>query len=91
MNFVLKARSTRYVASISREDLYPERAIGVPRWCDIDRIFYTRFKSFRTRSTLMVSYEDGSLMHSNAFGERDHVPGWFVRQQEAKRKSGKPE
>jgi len=85
VNFVLKARATRYVASNSREDLYPERATGVPRWCDIDRIFYTRFKSFRTKSTLMVSYEDGSLMHSNAFGERDHVPGWFVRQQEAKK------
>jgi hypothetical protein len=33
----------------------------------------------------MVKYKDGSLMHSNAFGERDRVPGWFVKQQEAKR------
>jgi Protein of unknown function (DUF4238) len=87
VNFVLRARATRYVASSSRADLYPERAIGVPRWSDIDRIFYTRFESFRTQSTLMVSYQDGGLMHSNAFGERDHVPGWFVRQQEAKKKS----
>ena len=87
MNFVLKARATRYVASISRGGLYPENSIGVPRWCDIDRIFYTRFRSFRTQNELMVRYKDGGVMHSNAFGERDHVPGWFVRQQDAKRKS----
>lgn len=87
VNHVLKARATRYVASVSLEDLYPEKAIGVPRWCEIDRIFYTRHKSFRTQSTLMVRYNDGSLMHSNAFGERDYVPGWFVKEQEAKSNS----
>ena len=36
---------------------------------------------------MMIGYKDGSLMHSNAFGERDYVPGWFVKEQEAKRRS----
>jgi hypothetical protein len=85
INFVLKARASRYVASSQLDDLFPERG-GAPRWCDIDKIFYTRFKSFRTQTTMMVSYKDRSILHSNAFGERDTVPGWFVRQREAAEK-----
>ena len=86
VNYVIKARATRYVAGTSKDDLFPEKMIGTPRWCEIDNIFYTRFPSYRSESTLMVKYKDGSILHSNAFGERDHVPGWFVKQQEAKKK-----
>lgn len=84
VNYVIKARATRYVASTSKDDLFPEKMIGIPRWCQIDTIFYTRFPSYRSESTLMMKYEDGSILHSNAFGERDHVPGWFVKQQEVR-------
>jgi hypothetical protein len=83
INYVLKSRAARYVASVRLGDLYPERIVGSPRWCDVDQIFHTKYKSSRTKTEIMVRYNDDTILHSNAFGERDTVPGWFVRQQEA--------
>jgi hypothetical protein len=87
VNHVIKARATRYVASIRKNDLYPEAAVPSPRWCEIDKLFHPEYPSFRTKTETMVSYKDRSVLYSNAFGERDVVPGWFVRQREAKRKA----
>jgi hypothetical protein len=87
VNWILKTRAVKYVASVTEDDLYPEKIVGNPRWCDIDSIFYPKYPSFRTKSEIMVKYNDGSILHTNAFGERDIVPGWFVRQQEAKQKA----
>jgi hypothetical protein len=86
INHVLKARASRYVASTQLDDLHPEKHMENIRWSDIDQIFYTKHKAFRTQTTMMAKYEDGSILHSNAFGERDVVPGWFVRQREAAEK-----
>jgi hypothetical protein len=86
VNYVLKARASRFVASASKDDLFPEEGIGQPRWSEIDRIFYTKYPSSRSKSEMLLTYEDGTILYTNAFGERDVVPGWFVRQQEAKKK-----
>jgi hypothetical protein len=86
INSVIKIRATRYVASATKANLFPEDIAGHPRWCEIDKLFYAEFPSSRTKTETMIKYEDGSIMHTNAFGERDIVPGWFVRQQEAKRR-----
>jgi len=80
-----KTRAIRYVASANESDLFPEKVTKIPRWSEIDELFYSKYGSFRGSSETMVRYKDGTIMHSNAFGERDMVPGWFVRQQEAKR------
>jgi hypothetical protein len=86
INYIIKTRARRYVASENQEYLYPERIVGEPRWSDLDRLFYTDYPSFHTQSELMVRYNDDSLLFSNAFGERQHVPGWFVRQRETVRR-----
>ncbi len=85
INYVIKIRSVRYIASIHESHLFPERLVNMPRWCDIDQLFYSEHGSSRGSTEMMVSYRDGTILHSNAFGERDVVPGWFVRQQEARR------
>src|SRR5262249_8363793 len=76
-NYVLKARATRYIASARQSDLFPERIVGEPRWCEIDKEFYPAFPSFRTKTEMMISYKDDTLFTSNAFGEHVTVPGWF--------------
>ncbi len=85
INYVIKIRSVRYIASIHESHLFPEQLVNMPRWCDIDQLFYSEHGSSRGSTEMMVSYRDGTILHSNAFGERDVVPGWFVRQQEARR------
>jgi hypothetical protein len=91
INYVIKARATRYIASSREELLYPETVVGKLRWCEIDKIFYGESPSFHGQTEIMVRYKDDTIMHTNAFGERDYVPGWFVRRQEQKRrKSGDP-
>ena len=79
-------------ASINRI-YFHEQLVNMPRWCDIDQLFYSEHGSSRGSTEMMVSYRDGTILHSNAFGERDVVPGWFVRQQEARagRRRGGPQ
>jgi hypothetical protein len=85
INYVLKTRAVRYVASQITDFLYPEKIVDNPKWCDIDRIFHAKHPSWRGETETYIRYKDGTIRHSNAFGERDIVPGWFVRQQEAKK------
>jgi hypothetical protein len=87
INYLIKTRSVKYIASINKDYLFPEKIIGQPRWCEIDKLFYTKFPSFRSKTEIMVGYKDGTQLHANAFGERTMVPGWFVRQQEKKREA----
>jgi hypothetical protein len=87
INYLIKTRSVKYIASINKDHLFPEKIIGQPRWCEIDKFFYTKFPSFRNKTEIMVGYKDGTQLHANAFGERTVVPGWFVRQQEKKREA----
>jgi hypothetical protein len=89
VNYILRARASRFVASANRDDLFPEAVVGTPYWPDLDTIFHSEYPSFMTGEKVMVRYEDGTILHENAFGERDVVPGWFVRQQEAKRPKGR--
>ncbi len=92
VNYIIKSRASRYVASVNRDWLHPESIVEQPRWCDLDTLFYSKHGSMHTKSEIIMKYDDGSLLFSNAFGEHETVPGWFVKQQEAKRhKSEKPD
>jgi hypothetical protein len=86
INYVIKQRSIRYVASVNIEDLYPEKAVGQPKWANIDSIFHQDYPTFYSQSETFIKYRDDSLLFTNAYGERNFVPGWFVRQQEKKKK-----
>jgi len=79
INHVIKSRATRFVASACEQDLFPEEHIGNTRWSEIDELFRPEFPSYLSESEVIVRHEDDSLMFSNSFGERDYVPGWFVR------------
>ena len=79
VNTVIKARATRFVASAVREQLFPEERLTAPRWAEIDSLFYPKHPTYHASRKMTVRYDDDTIMHSNAFGERRTVPGWFVR------------
>jgi Ser/Thr protein kinase RdoA (MazF antagonist) len=82
VNHVIKTRAARYVASTCQDDLFPETAGQLPAWCQIDKLFHSRFPSMRGRSETLIRYADDSILYTNAFGERDLTPSWFVRSRE---------
>lgn len=85
INHIIKCRAARYVASVNRDDLFPEKQASPPAWSELDRLFHTEYPTHYAKSELTIRYQDDSILHTNAFGERQRVPGWFVRQN---RKSG---
>ena len=69
VNFVIKARSRRYVASENRASLFPERIVGQLRWSELDKLLRPRFTSYLTSSEYFFEMKDGSSYGYNAFGE----------------------
>lgn len=78
----LLARAIRYVASNNREDLWPEKKAKAPTWSAIDELFQPKIRTSLTSAKTIVKYKDESLLFTNAFGERERVPGWFVKQRQ---------
>ncbi|MEA2833315.1 MAG: hypothetical protein QOG66_1517 [Methylobacteriaceae bacterium] len=85
INYAIKRRASKYIASVCKDDLFPEKIVGEPRWVDIDKLFQTEDRSFLGKTEMIARYKDGTTVFTNAYGERDVVPGWFVREQERKK------
>lgn len=80
INFVIKRRAVRYVASSVEEDLFPERVIGEPRWCTIDSVLqHEGSPHLLSVQETVIKYRDETVVFSNPYGERQVVPGWFVK------------
>jgi hypothetical protein len=81
VNYVIKKRATRYVAGGCADWLSPEAVVGEPRWSEIDATLqYDGFARKLASGETITSYTDDSVEFYNEFGERQLVPGWFVRQ-----------
>lgn len=85
VNFVVKVRAIRYVASTNPDDLYPERIVRRPKWADIDALFHQPYPTHLSKSETYIKYKDDSILFTDAHGRRDFVPGWFVKQSEKKK------
>ncbi len=86
VNYLIKKRAVRYVAAASPEWLSPERIVGEPRWSEIDAtLHYDGFARKLASGETITKYVDDSVEFYNEFGERQFVPGWFVR----RKKGGK--
>jgi hypothetical protein len=47
INYVIKTWAVQYVASLNKSDLHPEQAVDIPRWSEIDELFYSEYGSWR--------------------------------------------
>jgi hypothetical protein len=83
---VINKRAVRYVAAGSKNCLMPERVVGDPRWSAIDNtLHYDGFARKLAGRETIFKYADESIEFSNEFGERQFIPGWFVRRRSAYR------
>jgi hypothetical protein len=83
-NYVIKKRAVRYTAAGSANWLFPETIVGNPTWSDIDKtLHYGGFARKLASGETILKYADESVEFSNEFGEREVVPGWFVRRNRA--------
>jgi Protein of unknown function (DUF4238) len=80
INYVIKKRAVRYIAAGSADHLFPESIVGDPRWSEIDTtLHYDGFARKLASGETIFKYTDESVEFHNEFGERQLVPGWFVR------------
>ena len=80
INQVIKKRAVRYVAAGSPDWLLPETIVGEPRWSEIDSaLHYNGFARKLASGETILKYTDESVESYNEFGERQSIPGWFVK------------
>jgi hypothetical protein len=80
INYLIKRRAVRYVAASRKNHLIPELVVGNPRWSEIDdTLHYEGFARKLASGETILKYADESVEFSSEFGERQFVPGWFVR------------
>jgi len=91
INYIIKSRANRFVASSKEADLFPEKFKANVRWADLDKIFHQPYPTAKSETETIVSYEDGTIEYNNAFGERDVVPSWFVKMNERRDSAHKKE
>ena len=85
INYVIKTRAVRYVAAGREEWLYPEHVIGAIKWPDLDRVLQHTGDPWKLAAEdTMIRYKDESLLTVTPYGERDFVPGWFVKSRRQK-------
>jgi hypothetical protein len=80
INYLIKKRAVRYVAGGSPEWLSPEGIVGEPRWSEVDSVLHYEGLARKLESgETITKYTDESVEFVNEFGERQFVPGRFVR------------
>jgi len=88
INYIIKSRAIRYIAAGQEDWLYPENVIGSVKWPELDlTLQHQGFAMKLSSQETMVTYEDESILTVTPYGERDLVPGWFVKSRRNKNKS----
>lgn len=67
VNFLLKSRAGRFIASSEKTWLYPERSF-TGSWADIAKVLLPRDDLWRFGGEIYVGYKDGSVRYQDAFG-----------------------
>lgn len=67
INFLLKSRAGRFIASSEKAWLYPERSFS-GAWSDIAKVLLPRDELWKFGGEIYVGYKDGSVHYQDAFG-----------------------
>jgi hypothetical protein len=67
INFILKARAKRFIATGCKEWLYPERAVST-KWADLRETLLPKDGLYHFGGEMYAGYEDGSVLYQDAFG-----------------------
>lgn len=79
VNFVIKARATRYVAGSRREDLYPEKVVS-KSWADLRATFLPPAgELYRFGGEMFASFENGHVRYQDEFGRTEKPREWLLK------------
>ncbi len=105
INYMLKRRATRYIASSNREWLYPERRMGIVSWekLDEDWFLFPHLWKIPFTSEIVMGFNDGTAWGVDEYGrmpgnpkfrdqeqhERDWITCQNAKHEWAKKRAGK--
>ncbi|MCZ8104944.1 MAG: DUF4238 domain-containing protein [Burkholderiales bacterium] len=79
VNFVIKARATRYVAGSRREHLYPEKLVS-KSWADLRAtLLPPADELYRFGGEMIASFEDGHVLYQDEFGRTEKPREWLLK------------
>lgn len=79
VNFVIKARASRYIAGSRREDLYPEKVVSKP-WADLRAtLLPPADQLYRFGGEMFASFENGDVHYQDEFGRTEKPREWLVK------------
>ncbi len=78
INYLLKSRAQRYLASATQEWLYPER-LFTGKWADIAKTLLPQDDLWRFGGEIYVGYKDGSTYYQDAFGRTSDSHNYLKR------------
>lgn len=79
VNFVIKARASRYVAGSRREDLFPERVVSKP-WSELRATFLPHPEDlYRFGGEMYASFENGDVHYQDEFGRTEKPREWLQK------------
>lgn len=79
INFILKARATRYIAAGREEWLYPERIVK-PNWASLrSPLLPPEDELGQFRGEIYVRYEDGRVGYQDALGRSEPTPDFLLK------------
>jgi Protein of unknown function (DUF4238) len=86
INFILKKRATRYIASAEEDWLYPERHLSTTHWSKLDEDWFLMPNLYKVSfsSGIVAGWDDGSSWASDEYGRKRSDPDYQNKQQSSK-------
>jgi hypothetical protein len=83
INFILKKRATRYIASTEEKWLYPELHLSTTHWSKLDDDWFLLPNLYKVpfSSGIVVGWDDGSSWVSDEYGRRRSDPDYQNKRQ----------
>lgn len=79
VNFVIKARASRYIAGSRKDDLYPEKVVSRP-WAELRATFLPPAgELYRFGGEMFASFEDGHVRYQDEFGRTEKPREWLLK------------
>lgn len=85
VNYLLKARARKYIASTNKDWLYPERHFSGD-WGSIGKILLPKDELYRFGGEIYIGYKDGSVRYQDEFGRTSRANKYLYKKQ--KKESG---
>jgi hypothetical protein len=86
INFILKRRATRYIASAAEEGLYPERHVSTDHWSKLDHDWFLLPNLYKVTFSrgIVAGWDDGSSWAADEYGRSRRHPSYQDKEQHSR-------